>query len=85
MLLFPVVQSALQPSPSKVLPSSHCSVPAVTLSPQTVWQRLLFSWKPVAQASQTELESGQETQAVTVQETKSQVPVVAFTMRPIWH
>ena len=34
LLLLPIVQSALQPSPSALLPSSHCSVPTSIPSPQ---------------------------------------------------
>jgi len=38
LLLLPFVQSALHPSPSTLLPSSHCSAPATIESLQVVVQ-----------------------------------------------
>ena len=50
LLLFPIVQSALQPSPSMVLLSSHCYVPTRIPSPQTDKQvKAVDNVKPVLQ------------------------------------
>lgn len=54
LLLFPMVQFVLHPSPSVVLPSSHSSVPAVTLSPQTVMQDPPLRLYPNIQVTQVE-------------------------------
>ena len=50
LLLLPIVQSALQPSPSALLPSSHCSIPTFMPSRQVVAHRpAMFSEKPMVQ------------------------------------
>lgn len=85
LLLFPVVQSALHPSPSILLPSSHCSVPTRMPSPQTELQVLDKSTKPRLQLVQVALETGQEAQLATIQGTTSQRKVVVFTIYPGTH
>jgi hypothetical protein len=77
-LLFPVVQSLLQPSPSAVLPSSHCSVPAVMLSPHTVMQTELETTNPTLQAVQIAVETKHYIQFRSMQGTTSHAPLVVF-------
>jgi hypothetical protein len=54
LLLFPIEQSALQPSPSILFPSSHCSVPTLIPSPHTEVHTVesAFKYHPFEQLTQ---------------------------------
>ena len=62
MLLLPVVQSALHPSPSIVFASSHCYVPTVFASPQIEVHIPATNPKPCVQLTQTDRDTGQDKQ-----------------------
>lgn len=67
-LLLPVVQSELQPSPSTVLPSSHCSPATLILSPQIFLHVALVNLRnPLAHVSHELSETGQSIQFASTQ------------------
>jgi len=77
-LLFPIVQSALHPSPSKLLPSSHCYVPITIPSPQNGAHTPFIGVYPVLQLVQELIEIGHTKHKVSVHTAVSQPSVTAL-------
>ena len=80
-----MVQSALHPSPSIVFASSHCYVPALMPSPQTVLHTPKTRLYPIVQFWQLEVETGQDIQYGSIHGTTLQRLVVVLYIYPIAH
>jgi hypothetical protein len=83
--LFPIVQSALHPSPSIVFASSHCYAPARISSPQTVLHTPVIRLYPIVQFKHVEVETGQDIQLGSTHGTISQRLVTELYIYPRAH
>ena len=83
--MFPIVQSALHPSPSIVFASSHCYAPARISSPQTVLHTPVIRLYPIVQFKHVEVETGQDIHLGSIHGTISQRLVVVLIKYPIAH